>query len=45
MASLNMEVIKRNGAREPVSFDKITERITKQCAGLAVNSTALAQAN
>jgi ribonucleotide reductase alpha subunit len=43
MASLNMEVIKRNGAREPVSFDKITERITKQCAGLAVNSTALAQ--
>jgi ribonucleoside-diphosphate reductase alpha subunit len=43
MASLNMEVIKRNGAREPVSFDKITERITKQCTGLIVNSTALAQ--
>ena len=40
---LNMEVIKRNGIREPVSFDKILERIGKQSAGLEVNSTALAQ--
>ena len=38
-----MEVIKRSGAREPVSFDKITERIAKQSDGLKVNSTALAQ--
>lgn len=46
MDSLNMdsmEVVKRDGSREPVSFDKITERISKQCTGLHVNSTALAQ--
>ncbi len=38
-----MEVIKRDGSRESVSFDKITERIKKQSSGLKVNSTALAQ--
>ena len=39
----SMDVIKRDGTHEPVSFDKITERIGKQAAGLHVNSTALAQ--
>jgi ribonucleoside-diphosphate reductase alpha chain len=29
-----MQVIKRNGRREPVSFDKITARIKKLCYGL-----------
>ena len=29
-----MQVIKRNGKRENVSFDKITARITKMCYGL-----------
>lgn len=29
-----MEVIKRNGRREPVKFDKITARISKLCYGL-----------
>jgi ribonucleoside-diphosphate reductase alpha chain len=46
MAAINMnvmEVIKRDGSRESVSFDKIIERIKKQSAGLAINSTALAQ--
>ncbi len=39
----SMNVVKRDGTHEPVSFDKITERIGKQAAGLHVNSTALAQ--
>lgn len=29
-----MYVIKRNGTKEPVQFDKITARITKLCYGL-----------
>ncbi|MBC7589367.1 MAG: hypothetical protein H7178_13535, partial [Chitinophagaceae bacterium] len=29
-----MEVIKRNGKREKVTFDKITARIEKLCYGL-----------
>jgi ribonucleoside-diphosphate reductase alpha chain len=32
-----MEVIKRNGTREPVQFDKITARIKKLCYGLDMN--------
>jgi ribonucleoside-diphosphate reductase alpha subunit len=39
----SMNVVKRDGTHEPVSFDKITERIGKQATGLHVNSTALAQ--
>ena len=30
-----MQVIKRDGAREPVSFDKILRRVTSLCGGLA----------
>ena len=29
-----MNVIKRNGKKEPVHFDKITARISKLCYGL-----------
>jgi ribonucleotide reductase alpha subunit len=38
-----MFVIKRDGAREPVSFDKVLERIRKAATGLSVNYTRLAQ--
>jgi hypothetical protein len=30
-----MYVVKRNGKKEPVHFDKITARITKLCYGLS----------
>ena len=38
-------VIKRNGSREEVSFDKVTRRIKKQCANLSseVNPIIIAQ--
>ncbi|XP_011698569.1 PREDICTED: ribonucleoside-diphosphate reductase large subunit-like, partial [Wasmannia auropunctata] len=32
-----MHVIKRNGRKEDVDFDKITSRITKQCYNLDMN--------
>jgi ribonucleoside-diphosphate reductase alpha chain len=40
-----MSVIKRDGSREPVSFDKVLERIRRAARGLssAVNYTRLAQ--
>ena len=38
-----MYVIKRDGSREPVSFDKVLERIRKAARGLSVNYTRLAQ--
>lgn len=38
-----MNVIKRDGAHEPVSFDKVLERCRKAAAGLSVNYTRLAQ--
>jgi ribonucleotide reductase alpha subunit len=38
-----MHVIKRNGVREPVSFDKVLERIRRAARGLTVNYTRLAQ--
>lgn len=34
MASGGMYVIKRDGSKASVSFDKITSRITKLCYGL-----------
>lgn len=36
-ASSKMYVIKRNGRRETVMFDKITSRISKLCYGLDMN--------
>ena len=38
-----MNVIKRDGSVEPVSFDKVLERIRKAATGLTVNYTRLAQ--
>lgn len=38
-----MQVEKRDGRREEVSFDKVLERIRRASEGLAVNPTALAQ--
>jgi len=38
-----MNVIKRDGSREPVSFDKVLERIRRAADGLSVNYTRLAQ--
>jgi ribonucleoside-diphosphate reductase alpha chain len=39
----SMHVIKRNGTREAISFDKVLSRVRKAARGLAVNSDALAQ--
>lgn len=38
-----MQVIKRSGEREEVSFDKVLERIRRAAEGLNVNPTAIAQ--
>ncbi len=38
-----MHVIKRDGTKEPVSFDKVLERIRRAARGLSVNYTRLAQ--
>ena len=39
----SMQVIKRNGSRETVSFDKVLQRVRKSARGLTVNPDALAQ--
>ena len=41
--SAEMNVIKRDGSKEPVQFDKVLERIRKAATGLSVNYTRLAQ--
>jgi ribonucleotide reductase alpha subunit len=38
-----MHVLKRNGTREAVSFDKVLSRVRKAARGLSVNPDALAQ--
>jgi ribonucleoside-diphosphate reductase alpha chain len=38
-----MQVLKRNGSKETVSFDKVLTRVRKSAKGLAVNPDALAQ--
>ena len=46
MSTMNdstMTVIKRDGSKEPVQFDKVLERIRKAASGLSVNYTRLAQ--
>lgn len=43
MASISMQVIKRDGIREDVSFDKVLLRIKKCSEGLDVNPTLIAQ--
>jgi ribonucleoside-diphosphate reductase alpha subunit len=39
----SMQVLKRNGSRESVSFDKVLQRVRKSARGLSVNPDALAQ--
>ena len=39
----NMQVVKRDGRREDVAFEKVQERITKSSVGLTVNPTKVAQ--
>ena len=39
----SMLVIKRNGNKETVSFDKVLSRVRKASKGLSVNPDALAQ--
>jgi ribonucleoside-diphosphate reductase alpha chain len=41
--NLSMQVVKRDGRKEDVSFDKVLERIRRAADGLSVNPTALAQ--
>jgi ribonucleoside-diphosphate reductase alpha chain len=38
-----MQVVKRNGSKETVSFDKVLSRVRKVAKGLTVNPDALAQ--
>jgi ribonucleoside-diphosphate reductase alpha chain len=38
-----MQVLKRNGSKESVSFDKVLTRVRKSAKGLTVNPDALAQ--
>jgi len=40
---ISMNVVKRNGKTESVSFDKVLHRIQKAATGLAVNPTLIAQ--
>lgn len=39
----NMQVVKRDGRKEDVAFEKVQERIQKASAGLSVNVTKVAQ--
>ena len=43
MSFISMQVVKRNGEKEDVSFDKVLNRIRKQADGLEVNPTLIAQ--
>jgi ribonucleoside-diphosphate reductase alpha chain len=38
-----MQVIKRDGRKEDVSFDKVLERVQRASTGLSINPTAIAQ--
>ncbi len=41
--NLSMQVVKRDGRKEDVSFDKVLERIRRAADGLSVNPTAISQ--
>lgn len=43
MSTISMQVIKRNGSKEDVSFDKVLNRIRIVADGLEVNPTLIAQ--
>jgi ribonucleoside-diphosphate reductase alpha chain len=40
---ISMQVVKRNGARADVSFDKVLKRISRESHNLSVNPTAVAR--
>jgi ribonucleoside-diphosphate reductase alpha subunit len=42
-SNFSMNVIKRDGRKEPVSFDKVLERVQRAAEGLSVNPAAVAQ--
>jgi len=42
-SNLSMQVIKRDGRKEDVSFDKVLERVQRASTGLSINPTAIAQ--
>ena len=41
--SISMQVVKRDGRKADVSFDKVLRRISRESYGLSVNSTAVAR--
>lgn len=41
--TLSMQVVKRDGRREDVSFDKVLERVRRASDGLSVNATVISQ--
>jgi len=41
--TLSMQVVKRDGRKEDVSFDKVLERVRRASDGLAVNATVISQ--
>ena len=43
MSMISMQVVKRDGSKEDVSFDKVLNRIRKSADGLEVNPTLIAQ--
>lgn len=43
METTDMNVVKRDGERQPVAFDKVLERIRRAAEGLSINYTRLAQ--
>jgi ribonucleoside-diphosphate reductase alpha chain len=43
MEQINMQVVKRDGRREDVAFEKVQQRISNVAAGLAVNPIKVAQ--
>lgn len=43
MSTISMQVVKRDGSKEDVSFDKVLNRIKKSAESLEVNPTLIAQ--
>jgi ribonucleoside-diphosphate reductase alpha subunit len=43
LGNTSMQVFKRDGRKEEVSFDKVLERVRRASEGLSVNPTAIAQ--
>ena len=43
MSVISMQVVKRDGSKEDVSFDKVLNRVKKCATGLEVNPTLIAQ--